>query len=387
MSYGETSGDHFGIRVRPGCVQGLRMERSTYATVNTKPTDPGAGWALIQSGFFGAEEAAFRYADPTTCLKYSERYIGELIENALRNFDLHMMYFERLDQQEFEESLDTVLAAFPEFQPVIDLNQWRERPGLYIMVLDGHRQVYLGQSKDVFKRIQQHWANNKSLDRLVFGRVDESVMPVDAFRALDTTRIYTWAIEPKDAALRDQIEEQIVEHVDPRFSLNRVRGGGHGAALRGIREDGLKARDLTSTAEEWAAYWARVDATPEGREVRQYGWRRESLQRKRKPLPPIALDCDDPIRLLVQEANRRPRTSAILVDAGGTIIEFCEGPVPKVADKYMQLFVVPCGISISTENMAKAIGGARGWIGAKPVPPIELFEELGSSIVVVRRSK
>lgn len=338
---------------------------------------------MVQTGRFTDEEAAFRYVDPVTCLEYTEEYIGKLVENALLNFDLNMMYFDRLDSQEFENALDKMLAEFPLFRPVTDLREWIERPGLYVMVLDNHRQMYLGQSKCVGKRIRQHWSTSKPLDRLVFGPADTSVLSVDSFRALDTTRVYAWATQPEDDL--DALEEQIVADVDPGFALNRVHGGGLGSALRGIRAGGLKGRDLTASSDEWEKYWAIVDATPGRREVHPYGWQRKPQTRKRSR-PPVFPDAEDnPIEVLAREANQRPPTATIPVDAGGTIIDICEGAVPKSVDKYLQLFAVPCGMDISVETMESAIGGARAWINENTQPPIALFEILRNSTVSIRR--
>lgn len=57
------------------------------------------------------------------------------------------------------------------------------------MVLDNYRQAYIGQSWDMRKRIKKHWSWTKQFDRLLWGRVQESVMSIDSFRTLDTTRI------------------------------------------------------------------------------------------------------------------------------------------------------------------------------------------------------
>jgi len=39
------------------------------------------------------------------------------------------------------------------------------------------------------EHIRQHWSKTKQFDRLLWGSVTESIISIDSFRALDTTRI------------------------------------------------------------------------------------------------------------------------------------------------------------------------------------------------------
>jgi hypothetical protein len=59
-----------------------------------------------------------------------------------------------------------------------------------VLVLDEYRQAYIGQSSwDMLKRTK-HWSGTKHFDGLLWGGVEESVMSIDSFRALNTTRIF-----------------------------------------------------------------------------------------------------------------------------------------------------------------------------------------------------
>ena len=379
------NGRHFGVLVRPGKIHGLRVDRTTYTNVSRTVSDSSLYLWAIEKGNLSRDEAAEKFEDPETCKVWREDYAASCVELALRNFDLNMMAFARIDEQRFQEALDGLLGEFPEFQPVTDLTEWMDRNGLYIMVLDQYRQVYVGQSVSIGKRVRQHWSSSKRLDRLIFGSAEGSILPIDSFRALDTTRIYAWSDGLSAQCKRDSVENKVVAHMDPELSLNRIAGGeGHAAIGESDREGGLKQRVLEATDEEWSEYLARLDETPMGREVHPRGWRRNPPVRKRTALPEITDTDSDPVTILVAEANRRERGSTILVDAGGTVIEICDGAVPLAADKYIQLFAVPCGRSISREKIEQALGNCRAFMGAKSMPPIPLFDLHDSSGVSVR---
>jgi hypothetical protein len=62
--------------------------------------------------------------------------------------------------------------------------------GAYVMVLDRYKQAYIGQAWDIRARIKRHWSGTKQFDRLIFPDKETSVLSIDSFRALDTTRIF-----------------------------------------------------------------------------------------------------------------------------------------------------------------------------------------------------
>ncbi|HEV7185916.1 MAG TPA: GIY-YIG nuclease family protein [Leifsonia sp.] len=103
---------------------------------------------------------------------------------------------------------------------VADLRTLDGVEGFYVMVLDGYRQAYVGQTHDIRRRIKRHWAGTKQFDRLLGGEVHESVLSIDAFRALDTTRIYA-----AKSVKADVLETRIVSLFPADFLLNRINGG------------------------------------------------------------------------------------------------------------------------------------------------------------------
>lgn len=155
-----------------------------------------------------------------TFSEYSDAFLLYKRDEALENFDLSMKFFRSLDQAAFDESLSGLLESFPQLKLADDLKDVDGVSGVYIMVFDEHKQYYVGEANDIRMRIKQHWVRKKHFDRLVFGSRFDSVFPVDEFRALDTTRIFA---APTRAGF--ELEEQLTDHSDPRYSLNRIGGG------------------------------------------------------------------------------------------------------------------------------------------------------------------
>lgn len=151
----------------------------------------------------------------------------KLQKKALYNFDLNMEFYKRLDRNKFNEEIKNFLFTHPEFVEVTDLNDYKNTTGIYIMVLDEYKQVYIGMTAAKYGikwRIQVHWNNVKTLDSLVFGGVNESVLSIDSFRHLDTTRIFVCTdIDKNDLYSKEY--ELIETAFSPEFLTNRITGG------------------------------------------------------------------------------------------------------------------------------------------------------------------
>lgn len=173
----------------------------------------------------------------------SKRYFTDSItevhrERSLTNFDMNMKYFKALSSADFNEVLESFLMKNKSFEEIHDLNTVDRKPGYYIMVLDEYSQAYIGTGENIKWRIQQHWSMQMYFDRLIFGKVANSILSINSFRALDTTRIYAYITS--DTFDR---ENNYIEQFGHRYLLNRTRGG---------RLDGLweaishgKTRDLS----------------------------------------------------------------------------------------------------------------------------------------------
>ncbi|GAA2250934.1 GIY-YIG nuclease family protein [Herbiconiux moechotypicola] len=206
--------EHFGEVRLPG-KYGHRLMRERYALADKKltvhlPRDWSPSlWDAMDSWF---EDEDHRI--------YTDAHCAELREEALVNFDLNMAFFAQIPQASFDEAVSTMLKRKKQLRPIMDLKELDGREGLYVMVLDDYRQTYIGQSSDMRRRIKNHWAGTKKLDRLVFGPVHESVMSIDAFRALDTTRIFAAVTSRADA-----LEACVVRTFPADYRLNRIGGG------------------------------------------------------------------------------------------------------------------------------------------------------------------
>lgn len=173
--------------------------------------------------------------------RFSDAFLLWNRDEALRNYDLSLAYFDTLDAAEFETALTAVLSEGRSLRLVGDLTQWEGAEGVYVMVFDGFKQLYVGQSGNVRKRVRQHWSGRKSFDRLVYGTPYDSILPVDELRALDTTRLYAArSLHP------DPLEERLERAADPRFTLNRMAGGAFNPLA--ILLTGARARDHALTA-------------------------------------------------------------------------------------------------------------------------------------------
>ena len=153
-------------------------------------------------------------------IKHNTKKCKKMAKDALENFDLNMRYFKNLDKEKFIVELDSFLLRHPEFKEVFNLNEYENVPGYYIIVMDEYCQVYIGTTSEIKRRVLAHWSKNMSLDRLVFGQVDRSVLSIDSFRALDTTRIFAYESE---STFLD--ENDLINDFPNEYYLNRTRGG------------------------------------------------------------------------------------------------------------------------------------------------------------------
>lgn len=226
------SATHFGAPVRSTRGLGLRLSRDTYARINKRSSlsrmyreDDPEFWDAVDKDYDDAEHRI-----------RSDAWCEAMRKAALENFDLNMAHFASLDRDEFEQALQSAVASRRGMVEVTDLTKWDGVPGIYIMVLDEYCQVYVGvanSSTGIAKRIRQHWTHQKEFDRLLWGSIETSILAIDSFRALDTTRIF--------AVKTDQFfagENPLLEKFPRKFALNRLMGGNdvvHLASFLGVK--------------------------------------------------------------------------------------------------------------------------------------------------------
>lgn len=149
----------------------------------------------------------------------NEESTKKQIQRIEYNYDLNMKYFSSLDYDKFSKKLLSFVKKH-NFIEVNDLSLYKGISGIYIMVLDEYKQVYIGQSESgIAERIRKHWSTKKSSNRLIFGQVFNSVLSIDSFGALDTTRIFVKTINNPFA-----IENKYVSEFDCKYLLNRTSG-------------------------------------------------------------------------------------------------------------------------------------------------------------------
>ncbi|MFS0715379.1 hypothetical protein ABC195_16025 [Microbacterium sp. 2P01SA-2] len=204
--------------MRSGPKYGLRISRETYAQINKRSStrfprelDP-ALWDAVDESY---EDEDHRFHTDAWCLEQRAR--------ALENYDLNMAYFASLDHAEFDQVVSRAVTSRRGMREVHDLNEWDGTSGLYVMVLDNYCQVYVGVATGaggVKDRIRRHWSSSKAFDRLLWGGVHDSILSIDSFRALDTTRIFAAKVSDPFA-----LEERVIRAFPSGFVLNRIIGG------------------------------------------------------------------------------------------------------------------------------------------------------------------
>lgn len=216
--------EHFGELIRPG-KYGHRLTREMYALVNKKSS------TRIPEHMLTDELRALlasRYEDAELTI-HTDEFCQKWRKAALENYDLNMAFFAQIPPESFEDALSEVLRKNKRLRSVTDLKSLDGEWGVYVLVLDEYRQAYIGQSSwDMRKRIKAHWNGTKQFDRLLWGGVEESVMSIDSFRALDTTRIFAARTINYDA-----LESRLVRTLPPDYLLNRI-GGGAMTGMRGM---------------------------------------------------------------------------------------------------------------------------------------------------------
>ena len=157
---------------------------------------------------------------------YNDEWCINQRNKALLNFDLNMKFYSMLDKEKYNYEIESFLKNDKEFIKVEDLNNFRGVAGVYIMLLDEYKQVYIGVSeKGIKERIQFHWLRKMPLDRLLFGGVYDSKISIDSFKHFDTTRLYVYpCCDRKKMYSKEHFLTE--ETFSNEFICNRCSGGG-----------------------------------------------------------------------------------------------------------------------------------------------------------------
>ena len=205
---------HFGVWIKKGPKN--KLTREHYAIIDKKSSI----WTPSTPSRYSDSEKRKKYFEDEECKIYCDSYCEEWREKCLINFDKNIAFFAGISRESFEEALDQLIKSNKKVKQIFDLNECKEMCGIYVLVLDEYKQAYIGQAQDIKKRIMQHWSKKKPFDRLIFGGVNNSVLSIDCFGALDTTRIFVLETNSLNAS-----ERFAVSKIPTHFRLNRIGGG------------------------------------------------------------------------------------------------------------------------------------------------------------------
>lgn len=221
---------HMGIWVNT-TLPSSRISRETYAHINNRSTIYSRSDVMLMQL---RGQTPHIYIDETDgSVRYTEKYCLWYQQQCLQNFDINMQRYQELDHQDF----DLVLMKFVngrQFQevysledPICTIYPWEDEQNIvgfvYIMVLDEYKQVYIGiTERTVQNRILQHWKKKKAFDRLIWGTVKNSVISIDSFGALDTTRLFVKPYYGKFKTPLELYETKCIKTFDKRYLLNRL---------------------------------------------------------------------------------------------------------------------------------------------------------------------
>lgn len=238
----------YGIDYHKSVLNDLLNERESEREISQKKLWELIGTRSTFEGFLETQLSLFNqrtfnidFEKDITGKTYTESWIEEYKEKALENFDLNMIFLERLSERKFNRNLKKFLRKNKQFKEVNDLTKYTNKPGNYLMVADKYKQVYIGTSFNIGKRIRNHWNNRKPLDRLLFpmNDIENSKISFDSYRALDITRVYIYITESTFVK-----EDNFIEDFNDVFVGNRLSGGIKDNLFEVIA--GIKTRNLNN---------------------------------------------------------------------------------------------------------------------------------------------
>lgn len=227
--------DVFGIKYKKDDLD-LKISRERYAIIDKKNHFQKNDQYLLSHGWHLRDKNKY---DDSEYTYYSDEYCIKHQNDCLYNYDLNMAFFEKLDENEFNKVVNKIFNKFKNIYEINNLNEVNNISGVYILVLQEYKQIYVGESINVGRRIKQHWNRKKQFDRLIFGKIDDSILSIDSFGPLDTKRIFVYESKYD----RQEIEEKIVKYIPKYFLINRTRGGSRGFDLESMKLDTIANRN------------------------------------------------------------------------------------------------------------------------------------------------
>lgn len=218
---------HFGVWIN-SALPNARISREHYAIIDRKCTHCSPKYSK-----YLAEQGKDNLVLDETGERgiYTEEWCIAHRDICMRNFDINMERFASLSSEEFEIVLHRFVKG-RRFHEIVTLDDpiCTETPYsanldgyVYLMVFDAYKQAYIGITRRSIKqRITQHWQNQRAFDRLIFGSVENSVLSIDSFGPLDTTRIFVLPYGKERKTRIERYEEICIKAFDQNYLLNRL---------------------------------------------------------------------------------------------------------------------------------------------------------------------
>ena len=145
-----------------------------------------------------------------------------------------MQKFSKLSKEEFEKELNNFIIKNPQFKEISNINDFKEKTGYYLLVLDEYKQIYIGTSNTSLRnRIYKHMSENILFENFLFPPIEDnfniesvkismeqSKLSINTFRPLDFTRVFIFeTTESFDK------EEYFIRQFSNKFVSNRIEGG------------------------------------------------------------------------------------------------------------------------------------------------------------------
>lgn len=179
----------------------------------------------ISAEYFGVQISCvggFKFNIPETLNRYLNQMIEDYAKGKTGNFTTllirYLNYSKKISQLQtndaeiFEDQLNKLRKKYRKLVEVKDLSSYKQKEGIYILVLDEYHVCYIGQSCDIKKRIMRHWSRKDYF----------SGTGIDMFKAYDTTRIFV--LECSGRWINTN-EYNMVNLIDSKYTLNGITGG------------------------------------------------------------------------------------------------------------------------------------------------------------------
>lgn len=116
------------------------------------------------------------------------------------------------DISEFENVIAKLKAKYKKIEVINNLDEYANKTGIYIMILEKYKTCYVGQAGDVRKRIKAHWSTVRGFE----------IKGIDTFKVGDTSELLFYGCT---SYKMDEFEEKLIANIPMQYTLNWIKGG------------------------------------------------------------------------------------------------------------------------------------------------------------------